>query len=94
MPPLFYFAYKIGAWVMGVPELDFQFELSFHWLGERLAQIWEPFLLGCFIVGTTLAVVGGVGMRYLWRFHVVQNWKERKRRRQEKRAAAERQDQL
>jgi len=84
MPPLFYFAYKLGAWAMGVPELDFDFELSFHWLGERLVLIWEPFLFGCFLVGTALAVIGGVGMRYLWRYSVVQNWNQRKARRAEK----------
>jgi len=80
MPPLFYFAYKLGAWVLGVPALDFNFELSFEWLEERLVLIWEPFLLGCFLVGSFLALVGGVGMRYLWRYHVVQNWKLRKAR--------------
>lgn len=84
MPPLFYFAYKLGAWVLGMPELDFDFELSFHWLEERLELIWQPFLFGCFLVGSFLAVVGGVGMRYVWRYSVVSNWNQRKARRAEK----------
>ncbi|MGD9000231.1 MAG: DUF2062 domain-containing protein, partial [Granulosicoccaceae bacterium] len=32
MPPLFYFAYKLGAWVLGLPPGKFHFELSFEWL--------------------------------------------------------------
>ena len=84
MPPLFYFAYRLGAWVMGVPELDFDFELSYEWIGHKLELIWEPFLLGCLIVGSVLSVVGGIGMRYLWRYMVVQNWNQRKARRKEK----------
>lgn len=81
-PPMFYFAYKVGAWVMGTPELAFDFELSFQWVGDRLSLIWEPFLLGCFIVGGLSAIIGGTVIHYLWRFHVIQNWKRRKLRRQ------------
>lgn len=82
MPPLFYFAYKVGTWILGVPESDFQFELSFEWLSHGLSTIWQPFLLGCLITGTTCALVGGLSVRMLWRLKVQQLWKQRKRLRE------------
>ena len=45
MPPMFYGAYKLGAWAMNMPEQDFQFELSLEWLTSGMAAIWQPFLL-------------------------------------------------
>ena len=81
MPPMFYFSYKIGAWTLAVPEMDFDFELSFDWLGHSLSEIWEPFLLGCFIMGSVSAVVGGLSVRILWRIKVQQLWDHRKQKR-------------
>ena len=81
MPPLFYFAYKVGVWLLGAPEGKFHFELSWSWLTESLGAIWEPFLLGCFFVGAISALVGSLTMRALWRFKVQQSWNERKQKR-------------
>ena len=83
MPPMFYFAYKVGSWIMGVPPMDIDFELSFQWLGQSLSEIWEPFLLGCFIVGSVSAVLGGLGVRALWRMKVQQLWNHRKETRKQ-----------
>jgi len=82
MPPMFYFAYKVGAWALAVPELDFDFELSFTWLGQSLGEIWLPFLLGCFLLGSLSAIVGGLSVRALWRLKVQQLWNHRKQSRQ------------
>jgi hypothetical protein len=81
MPPVFYFCYKVGTWVLSRPEKRFSFELSWHWLGTELARIWEPFLLGCFIVGTVSAVIGYSSARALWRWHVIRDWERRRRER-------------
>jgi uncharacterized protein (DUF2062 family) len=40
MPPLFYFAYKLGAWILHAPPQHFTFELSFDWLSQSLGMIW------------------------------------------------------
>ena len=84
MPPLFYFAYKLGAWVLDVPASNFNFELSFEWLTHGLSTIWQPFLLGCFITGTACALVGSLSVRMLWRLKVQQLWKQRKQLRSNK----------
>jgi uncharacterized protein (DUF2062 family) len=78
MPPLYFFAYKVGAWILGVPAREIHFELSIKWLSESLSAIWEPFLLGCFILGVTGAATGYVLVRWLWRLSVIRNWDLRK----------------
>ena len=80
MPPIFYFAYKVGTWVLGTPEQDFSFELSWEWLGSGLSAIWEPFLLGCAICGVVFGTLGYATMRLLWRLHIVSAIKERRKR--------------
>jgi len=77
MPPLFYMSYKIGAWVMGLPEQDFLFEFSIEWFTEGMAAVWQPFLLGCGILGVGSGVLGYIGIKLLWRWMVVRRWRRR-----------------
>lgn len=81
MPPMFYFAYIVGTWLMGVPVMDFDFELSWEWLTDSLIEIWQPFLLGCFFVGSIAGAIGFFSIRGLWRLHVQQSWRERREKR-------------
>lgn len=81
MPPVYYFCYKVGTWILNSPQHEFTFELSWQWLGSELGHIWQPFLLGCLICGVISAVIGGLAMRLLWRWHVVKQWEARKQKR-------------
>lgn len=81
MPPIFYFAYKVGTWILGTPVREFSIELSWKWLGTELAAIWEPFLLGCAISGLMFGTLGYVVIRLLWRLHIITHLKERKKKR-------------
>ena len=81
MPPIFYFAYKVGAWILGTPEHEFNFELSWAWLGSELEAIWQPFLLGCTISGLFFGLLGFVSIRLLWRLHIVSAIKDRRKKR-------------
>lgn len=80
IPPMFYFCYLVGVWTLNTPRGEFNFELSFHWLSNELLHIWQPFLLGCFIVGTLSAIIGFVTIRLLWRYHILKQFRERKLR--------------
>jgi uncharacterized protein (DUF2062 family) len=71
MPPLFYFAYTLGTWILGIPERNFHFEMSFEWLGSGLEAIWQPFLLGCLVMGISSSLLGYLGMRLLWRISII-----------------------
>ena len=80
MAPLFYFCYRVGVWILDTPTGLFTFELSFEWLATELSAIWEPFLLGCFVVGSLSALLGYLSVRVLWLYQVLQNMKVRKLR--------------
>ncbi len=80
MPPMFYAAYKLGALVLGTehqvsPDI-FTFSGALHEMGE----IWWPLLLGSLMLGTTLAGVGYVSARLLWRWVVIKSWQKRRQR--------------
>ncbi|MDQ6968915.1 MAG: DUF2062 domain-containing protein [Mariprofundus sp.] len=77
MPPLFYMAYKVGAWMMGLPEQDFLFEPSLDWVTQSMSTVWEPFLLGCAVLGVGSGALGYVGIQLLWRWMVVRRWRGR-----------------
>ena len=84
MPPIFYFAYKLGAWLLGTsPNENIHFEVSFQWIIDQLATIWQPFLLGCLVLGSVSAVLGNVVVRLLWRLHVVRYLKRKRLKRQQ-----------
>jgi uncharacterized protein (DUF2062 family) len=80
IPPMFYFCYLVGVWILDTPKQKFHFELSFDWLTNSLIHIWEPFLLGCLVVGSASALLGFLTVRLLWRYHIVQHIKERRLR--------------
>ena len=80
---MFYFAYKVGAWLLGRPPQQMQVELTFEWLGAQLGYIWAPMLMGSLLIGLTSAVLGFFSVRLLWRLHVIRSWQDRKRRRNE-----------
>jgi hypothetical protein len=80
MPVMFYGAYKLGAWLMQEPPQAFHFELSWEFLAHQMSQIGPPFLLGCLVCSTLLSLIGYFGIRGLWRYSVVRNWKKRQHR--------------
>ena len=84
MPPLFMFAYIIGAKILEIPIKPFNFELSIDWLTSLIGDIWEPFLLGCLICGVVSALLGNIIIKWLWWYITVKNWKERAKRRKHK----------
>ena len=71
VPPMFYFAYLVGTWIVGAPVSDFTFELSFDWLLNELSGIWKPFLVGCFTVAISCSLLGYFTIQGLWRYSVL-----------------------
>jgi len=80
MGPMFYFCYLLGAEILDIEPDDFHFELSFDWLLNSLAEIWQPFLLGCFTVGVISALAAFLLVRILWHLHILNHIKTRAKR--------------
>jgi len=86
MPPMFYFCYKVGALLLGIPAQKFNFELSLDWLANGMLLIWKPFILGVSLVAVVSSAVAYYGTLLLWRLHIIQrlrNSREAKSRRQQ-----------
>ncbi len=84
MPPMFYFAYILGAKILGLPALSFEFELSMSWLIEILKEIWQPFLTGCLVMGVISGALGFIIVRLYWRWHIVRTMEKRQFNRRNK----------
>ena len=89
MPPMFYFNYKIGAWVLDRPVLSFEFELSWSWISERLLDIGIPLYLGSLVVATISACLAYLIIQYLWRRKIRSDWQVRRTARLRRRRAAD-----
>ncbi len=85
IPPMFYFAYRVGAWLMGMPPMEGGVELTMEWVQAVLETRWQPLLLGSFVVGSVSALVGNLAARGLWRLIVVRSWRARRARRRHNR---------
>ena len=77
IPPMFYGAYKVGAMLLGEQVQHFDMELSIEWVKQEMLMIWEPFLLGCFVVAVASSVIGYFGIQIAWRWMVMHRWRNR-----------------
>ncbi len=80
MPPLFYFAYKLGTVLLNTPVTEFSFELSMNWLMNGMLAIWQPFLMGCFTLAVVSSVIGFFSMRLIWRLHIIRYLKQKRQK--------------
>ena len=77
-PPMFYFAYVLGSWILGHPAqgFDLHFWLDWHnWL-----EIIEPLLLGSLICGTVCSLLGYLAIQAFWRWKIIRQIRARKER--------------
>lgn len=77
MAPAILLCYHVGAGILGVPTHELSVRLSWDWLTGELLRYWQPFLLGCVIIGTAAAALGYYAIQLLWRWHVVRAWERR-----------------
>ncbi|MEJ2467045.1 MAG: DUF2062 domain-containing protein [Candidatus Thiodiazotropha sp.] len=69
IPPIFFFAYLVGTWVVGAPPQAEPFHFTLEWIEHGgLNEIWLPLLLGSFICGTVASVTGYLLILWIWRW--------------------------
>jgi len=84
MPPIFYFAYLLGAFLLGLPTIETDFSFSQEWLLYTLGHFLQPLLVGSLVLGTFSALCGYLFISFVWRIQVGQLWRNRRKRRLEK----------
>lgn len=87
--PLYYLAYKLGAFVTGqsagdVPHTEFSLSGKSinEWISalvDWLASLGKPLAVGLPLLAALLAVTGYIAVRWAWRLHVVYEWRKRRR---------------
>ena len=85
IPPMFYFAYKLGSVMLGMELQAIEMDLSWNWFTSVLGQIWQPLIFGCLILAIVSSAVGYFVINTLWRKDVKDRWKERTQKRDERR---------
>lgn len=75
--PIFYGTYLFGAFLLDIPPIGFEIEMSWEWIEERLYLIWKPLFLGSFAAGLFFSAVGYTLVDLLWRRHVIKRWQNR-----------------
>jgi uncharacterized protein (DUF2062 family) len=78
--PIYFFNYKLGAWVLDVPLGQYAFTMTWEWFTHEFLAIWQPLLLGSFISGVTAALLAILFVRLFWRLMVIRSWLERKKK--------------
>jgi uncharacterized protein (DUF2062 family) len=63
IPPIFYFCYRVGRWVLHAPKHPFKIELSLQWLQTTFLIIWKPLLVGSVVCGIIAALLGYFGVK-------------------------------
>lgn len=81
IPPMFYFAYRLGAWLLGINVEVSAIELSWEWLTSQFETIARPLLVGSLVCGWVTGITAYALVRVSWRLHVLQRWQERRERR-------------
>lgn len=85
IPPLFFFCYRLGAHLLGVPVVEFPDDMSLEAFQTSLRDIGAPLMMGCLVSGTFFASISYLLVRGFWRWHVINSWKKRRLRQQQKR---------
>jgi len=80
MPPIFYFNYRVGAWILHRPTLPFDFELSWQWISHRLVEVGVPLYLGSVVCGLVFGALLFFLIHILWRRKVRRDWAHRRQR--------------
>jgi hypothetical protein len=80
--PMFYFAYRLGAYLLGTEATSLEGDFTFLWLFHNLGAISGPLLLGSVLCGWMLGTTGYIGTRLVWRNSVIEKWRQRRKRRE------------
>lgn len=82
--PMFYFSYRLGAWLLGTTATSLEGSFTLSWLFENLAAISGPLLLGSVLCGWVLGTTGYIAARIIWRSKVMEKWRQRRKLRTNK----------
>ncbi len=81
IPPLFFYAHKLGAYLIGIKHAHVEFQFSWQWFTSTFIDIWQPLVLGCIILGSVSALLTYFLIRLIWRYTSINKWLNRRKSR-------------
>lgn len=81
MPPILYFEYRLGAWLLDRRIQTGDVHLNWEWLSTHMGDIGYPLLVGSLLTSAVAGVLGLILVRVTWRLHVVSRLRLRRERR-------------
>lgn len=88
VPPLTLLCYRIGTFLLGTAADTPKLQFTWEWLTTQGLHLVPALLLGCAVVGLGSGILSYLAVRWLWRWHAVARWKQRKATRLTTRNAA------
>ena len=79
--PMFYFTYRLGAWLLDMQIEAETLNLSVGWLWSHFGIIGWPLLFGSLLCGWFAGITGFVLTHILWRVHILRRWHKRRQTR-------------
>ena len=78
--PVFYFEYRLGAMLLGLPPQRWPEAVTWEWLDAQLVLLWKPLFLGAFIAATATTAVVYFTVDALWRRSSLRRLRRRRMR--------------
>jgi len=81
MPPIFYFTYKVGTWMLSSWPFNIVFELSptDDWLLHTIGGVGGALIVGSLATGLVCALLTYLIVRFIWRLYVIAEVRRRRR---------------
>ncbi|RJG42002.1 DUF2062 domain-containing protein [Motilimonas pumila] len=73
MPPMFYFAYLSGSFILQSQPEPWFFELSWQWVEHAIVTYGPAFLLGCAFWAAVCSLAGYFIITWIWRYSVMKS---------------------
>lgn len=84
MAPIYYGCYRLGALIVGDPEVQINWAHGPAVFLDQLHHIIVPLLVGCTITGLFFATLGFFFVRLFWRLQVIRAWNKRRSNREQR----------
>jgi len=78
IPPMFYFAFMVGCWMLGQPIPPFRIEIWLDW--HNWIAVLGPLMLGSLVCATVCSAAGYLIIQGLWRWNLMRQIKKRRAR--------------
>jgi len=78
MPPIFYFNYLVGTWILHQPTVSFDIQYNLSWMMDKLVEVGIPLYFGSVVVGIVSGACAYIAIHYIWKRKVKAKWRQRK----------------